>query len=187
MADKITERPSYGFGDFVKALVKGTRNPEIQAALSESGGGATGDYTVPVILLPQLIDLMRAKTVAIQAGAQTILLDTETTNLPESRLILLRRGAMRRRRLRRLHRHLNKCNSSPKSLGVFVKVSMELLEDSQNVNEALLMAFAGAFAVELDRVALFGSGVAPQPHGIAGTTNVGNVSMGTNGRAAHEL
>ena len=183
LADKITERPSYNFGEFVKALVKGTRNPEIQAALSESGGGATGDYTVPVVLLPQLIDLMRAKTVCVQAGAQTIGLDTEITNLARIAADPTPVWRSEAAAFTEAAPTFERVQFNPKSLGVLVKVSVELLEDSQNVNEALLMAFAGAFAVELDRVSLFGSGVAPQPHGIAGTANVGSVDMGTNGLA----
>jgi HK97 family phage major capsid protein len=72
---------------------------------------------------------------------------------------------------------------APKSLAVLVKVSQEILEDALNINAAITQCFAGAFAVELDRVALFGTGSAPQPHGISGTTNVGLVDMGVNGAA----
>jgi HK97 family phage major capsid protein len=176
-----TERASFGFGDFVRALAVPSNNPEIRAALSESGGGPAGDYTVPVMLLPQLIDLMRAKTVCIQAGAVTVGLDTETTNL--ARISADPTPAWRNEAaaFSIADPTFERITFKPQSLGVLVKVSMELLEDSQNINQALLQCFAGAFAVELDRVGLFGTGVAPQPHGIAGTSNVGNISMGTNG------
>src|SRR5258708_7858819 len=72
---------NFGFGDFIKGLVLPSGNPEIQASLSESGGIATGDVTVPVSLIGGLIDLMRAKTVCIQAGAQTVPIETELTNI----------------------------------------------------------------------------------------------------------
>lgn len=138
LGDKITERPSYNFGEFVKALVKGTRNPEIQAALSESGGGATGDYTVPVVLLPQLIDLMRAKTVCVQAGAQTIGLDTEITNLARIAADPTPVWRSEAAAFTEAAPTFERVQFVPKSLGVLVKVSMELIEDSANVNEALL-------------------------------------------------
>lgn len=181
--NQITGAPSFGFGDYIKALVSGTRNPEIQAALSESGGGATGDYTVPVVLLPQLIDLMRAKTVCFQAGALTVGLDTETTNIARIAADPTPAWRSEAAAFAAADPTFEKVSFKPQSLGVLVKVSAELLEDSVNINQALLAAFAGAFGVELDRVALFGTGVAPQPHGIAGTANVGSVDMGTNGLA----
>jgi len=69
----------------------------------------------------------------------------------------------------------------PKTLAVLVKVSVELLEDAVNMSEALTQIFSGAMATELDRVALVGSGSAPEPRGIYNTSGIGSVSMGTNG------
>jgi HK97 family phage major capsid protein len=183
VADQITERPSFGFGEFMAALVQPSRNADIRAALSESGGVATGDVTVPVTLLTQLIDLMRAKTVCIQAGALTVPIDTETTNI--ARVAADPTPAWRNEAaaFSVADPTFEKVSFTPKSLGVLVKVSQEILEDSANLNEALIGCFAGAFAVELDRVGLFGTGSAPQPHGISGTSGVGSVDMGTNGLA----
>jgi HK97 family phage major capsid protein len=138
---------------------------------------------VPVTLLTQLIDLMRAKTVCIQAGALTVPIDTETTNI--ARVAADPTPAWRNEAaaFSVADPTFEKVSFTPKSLGVLVKVSQEILEDSANLNEALIGCFAGAFAVELDRVGLFGTGSAPQPHGISGTSGVGSVDMGTNGLA----
>jgi HK97 family phage major capsid protein len=175
--------PTFGFGDYIKSLVIPNANPEMQAALSEAGGIASGQVTVPTFLMPQLIDLMRSKTVCVQAGALTVPLETEFTDIArisadpvpawrnESAAVAVAAPTFERVRF------------TPQSLAVVVQASFELLEDSVNLNQAISQAFAGAFAVELDRVALLGTGTPPQPHGIAGTTNVGNVSMGTNGAA----
>jgi len=176
-------QPNFTFGEFVRAMVKGTRDTELQNALSEAGGTSTGAVTVPVVLLPQLIDNLRAKTVSIQAGAKTVLLDTATTNIARISADPTPAWRSESAAFAESAPTFEKVSFTPQSLGVLVKVSHELLEDSVNLNEALLMAFAGAFAVELDRVALFGSGSAPEPHGIKGTTNVASVDMGTNGAA----
>lgn len=49
-----------------------------------------------------------------------------------------------------------------------VKVSRELLEDSLNIETArFLDLLATSLAQELDRVAMLGSGVAPEPCGVA--------------------
>jgi hypothetical protein len=55
------------------------------------------------------------------------------------------------------------------------------LEDSVNVSQALDTAFAGALGLEVDRVALLGSGSGSEPRGIFNTSGIGSVSMGTNG------
>jgi HK97 family phage major capsid protein len=71
----------------------------------------------------------------------------------------------------------------PKSLAFYFKVSRELLADAVNLPEALTTAIAQAFARELDRVALRGTGTAPEPRGILNTTNVQSVTNGANGAA----
>jgi HK97 family phage major capsid protein len=70
-----------------------------------------------------------------------------------------------------------------RSLTALVKCSREVIEDSVNLTEALTQALSGAFAVELDRAVLFGSGSAPEPRGIFNTSGILSVSMGTNGAA----
>lgn len=175
--------PNFGFGDFVKGMVMPSGNPEILAALSESGGIATGDVTVPVDLIPQLIDLMRAKTVCVQAGALTVPIETETTNIVRVAADPVPSWRLEAGAVALADPTFERVQFLPKSLAVLVKVSRELIEDSVNINEALMQCFAGAFAVAVDQVGLFGTGVAPQPHGISGTTNVGLVDMGTNGAA----
>lgn len=174
---------NFGFGDFVKGMVTPSGSPEIQAALSESGGISTGDVTVPVNLLSGLIDLMRAKTVCIQAGALTVPIESETTNIARISADPTPAWRSEAGAVALADPTFERVQFKPQSLAVLVKVSDELLSDSVNINEAILQCFAGAFAVELDRVGLLGSGSAPQPHGIAGTTNVGSVDMGTNGAA----
>jgi len=51
-------------------------------------------------------------------------------------------------------------------------VSRELLEDSLNIEQALEAALRGSLSVELDRVALRGSGTPPEPTGIKFTSGV---------------
>jgi len=51
------------------------------------------------------------------------------------------------------------------------------------LDAALRQAIAGAFAAELDRVALYGTGTTPEPEGLKNMTGIGQVDMGTNGLA----
>jgi HK97 family phage major capsid protein len=173
----------FGFGEFVKSMVLPSGNPAIMAGLAESGGIAGGDVTVPTYLLGGLIDLMRAKTVCIQAGAQTVPLETELTNLVRVSADPTPTWRAEAGTVTSAVPTFERVQFAPKSLAVIVKVSQEILEDAVNLDQIIMDVFAKSFAVELDRVGLFGTGVAPQPHGISGTTNVGSVSMGTNGAA----
>ena len=52
--------------------------------------------------------------------------------------------------------------ATPRSLAFQFKISRELLADGQNIKEALNNAIAQAFAKELDRAGLRGSGTAPE-------------------------
>ncbi|MBL8465907.1 MAG: phage major capsid protein [Thauera sp.] len=174
--------PNFGFGEFVASMVRGSANPDIRASLTE-GTDSAGGYTVPDHLMAEVIDAMRSKTVVIQAGALTVPLDTEKTTIArlESDPVAGWRFELG-----------NVANGDPtfgavtfqaRSLACLVKISRELLEDSANIDSALVNAFAGAMAGELDRVALFGTGIAPEPRGVFNTGNVLSVSMGQNGGA----
>lgn len=52
-----------------------------------------------------------------------------------------------------------------------------------NIADMLEASLVRSFAVEIDRVALYGTGTPPQPRGLRTTTNVNEVSMGVNGLA----
>jgi HK97 family phage major capsid protein len=68
-----------------------------------------------------------------------------------------------------------------KSLMGMVRVSRELLEDSVNVSAALENAFTKGMAQEFDRAALYGTGADSQPTGVALTSSINSVSLGTDG------
>ena len=173
--------PGFSFGEFVKSMVLPSGNPTIMAGLAESGGIAGGDVTVPTFLAANLIDLMRAKTVCIQAGAQTVPLETETTNMVRVAADPTPTWRAEAGNVTSAVPTFERVQFLPKSLAVIVKVSQEILEDAVILDQIIMDVFAKSFAVELDRVGLFGTGVALQSHSIAGSANVGNVSMGVNG------
>lgn len=172
----------FGFGEFVASMVRGTSSPEIRASLSE-GTDSAGGYTVPDHLMTQVIDAMRAKTVAIQAGALTVPLDTEKTTIARLESDPVAGWRLELGNVAVSDPTFGAVTFQARSLACLVKVSRELLEDSANIDSALMNAFAGAMAAELDRVAFFGTGTAPEPRGIFNAANVLSVSMGTNGAA----
>ena len=168
-----------GIGDLLQAMFFGTTNDSIRNALS-TGTDTAGGYTVPLEVSRDFIDRLRAQSVFIQAGAQTLMLDgklrivrldgdptatwrAENATVGDSDIVL------------------SAVDFVPKSLSALVKVPYELLSDSVNIADILARALVQALAVELDRAALFGSGSSNEPLGLFTTPNINSVSMGTNG------
>ena len=69
-----------------------------------------------------------------------------------------------------------------------VKLSVELFEDADPSSEDVIArAFASQLALELDRVALRGTGTAPEPRGVLNTSGVTVTTHGANGGEHHQL
>lgn len=169
-------------GDALRAMVTGPRNDLERRALSE-GTDSAGGYTVPDILLAQWIDRLRNALVIVQAGAQTVPLTSDTVKI--ARLLADPTAAWRAENaaVAESDPTFEAVTFTPRSLDVFTKVSRELLEDSANIAEMLEAALVRSFAVEIDRVCLYGTGTPPQPRGLRTTANVNEVSQGPNGAA----
>lgn len=180
--DRSDGRPRVGFGEAIKAMALGTNNADIRAALSE-GTDSAGGYSVPAYLRGEIVDKMRARTVCIRAGAQTVLLETQKTTIARLASDPVAGWRLENAAIAESDPTFSGLTFTTRSLAVLVKISRELLEDSINLDQAMNNAFAGAMAVSLDRVALFGSGTAPEPRGVFNDSDVGVVSMGTNGAA----
>jgi HK97 family phage major capsid protein len=80
---------------------------------------------------------------------------------------------------------------TPKTVGAFTDFSRRMLKQSTPDIESIVRAdLAGLIAVEVDRVAIAGTGASNQPIGILGTSGIGSVAIGTDGGAitwAHVL
>lgn len=74
-----------------------------------------------------------------------------------------------------------------RSLACLIRISIELFEDTPALGDFLSSALGNAFGVELDRVALLGTGTAPEPRGVLNTSGITSQSNGTNGTDALTL
>jgi HK97 family phage major capsid protein len=169
-------------GDVMRALITGPRNDLERRALAE-GTDSAGGFTVPDILMARWIDRLRNALVIVRAGAVTVPLTSDVVKI--ARLLADPTAAWRSENaaVAESDPTFEAVTFTPRSLDVFTKVSRELLEDSVNIAEMLEASLVRSFAVEIDRVCLYGTGTAPQPRGLRTTTNVNEVSQGTNGAA----
>lgn len=174
-----TEFRGLSVGRYLRAMVIGPTNDLERRALSE-GSDSAGGYTVPDILSSRLIDRMRAASVVMQLGAQTVPLTTQKSYIArvnqDPKPAWREEGAP----VAVSDASFDRVEFVAKSLAVIIKVSRELMEDSVNLDLALPQLIATCMAAELDRVALFGSGVNPEPKGVfnfTGLTPTGGVSV----------
>jgi HK97 family phage major capsid protein len=166
----------------LRACVLGPRNEVERRALAE-GSDSAGGFSVPTILSAELIDRMRAASTVLRAGARTVLLESDRNSI--AKLLTDPTASWKAENILAAESDptFGQIVLRPRTLVSLVRVSRELLEDSVNIESTLMNSFSQALALELDRVALRGSGAAEEPQGIVNTSGIGLISLGTNGGA----
>lgn len=174
--------PGINVGGLMAGMLFGPRDERVRAALEE-GTGSAGGYTVPAVLMPEFIDKLRAQTRFVQAGARTVVLDTLETKIARVDSDPVAAWRAENTDVAESDPTFGIVTLEAKSLAVLVKVSIELLQDSVNIDEILQTVLINAMALELDRAAFFGSGTGNQPLGLFNISGMNSVSMGANGAA----
>lgn len=179
------------FGAVVRALALGDRRDLSafeQRALSE-GVDASGGYTVPEVLAGQFIDRVRNAMVVNRAGAVTVPMSSDTLHL--ARLAqpgIYTDGSpggpaaswkVENAPIDEGTLVLERVTFTARTLPILLKLSVELSEDSTNIDAIIEREMATALALELDRVALLGSGTAPEPRGVLNQSGVNVETLGT--------
>lgn len=157
---------------------------EIMASLSE-GTDADGGYSVPSQTMPQILGAMAANSSLLSAGAGVVPLDQGAKSVSQAVVDTLPTAAWRQElaSITESGPTFRAVTATPKSLACIVRISRELLADSPDIDRSLREVLAQAFALELDRVGLLGTGTDPQPKGLANISGVNAVSLGANGAA----
>lgn len=169
-ADHVAQRSNgefreLGTGDYLRAMVLGAKSDLEKRALAE-GTDSAGGYTVPDILSARMIDRLRAASVVFRAGAQTVPLGSDTNYVARVETDPEPAWRSENATVDESDPTFGRVVLEPKSLAVIVRVSRELLDDSVNISSTLPRILAEGMAQELDRVAMFGSGAAPEPQGV---------------------
>jgi HK97 family phage major capsid protein len=175
-------QPAPSFDRFLRALVTGDwRDAPQERALSE-GTATAGGHLVPTPLSARVIDLARNATRVFEAGAITVPLTSQTLKL--ARLTSEGSPAWKSENaaISDADMVFDSVTFSAKTLVRLIRLSVELFEDADPSSEDVIArAFAGQMAVELDRVALRGSGTAPEPRGVLNTSGITTTTHGANG------
>jgi HK97 family phage major capsid protein len=170
-------------GDCLRAMITGPRNEMERRTLSE-GTDSAGGFTVPVPLARIYIDKLRAASVVMRAGAQTVDMTSETLAIARLASDPTMAWRAENAEITASDPTFERVLFNAYSLASLVKTSRELMEDTVNAGAMLENAFVQAAALEFDRAALYGTGSgATMPEGVGVISGINSVSMGTNGAA----
>ena len=163
-------------GNYLRSMIVGGMADLERRALSE-GSDSAGGYTTPTPLSAELIDLMRAASVVTRAGARTVPLTSDNNNVAKLLTDPVPAWRAEAGAVAESDPTFGLINMVPSSLAVQTKLSAELMEDSLNLVTELPRILAAAMAVELDRVALLGSGTPSELEGITNVTRIGTTAQ----------
>ncbi|WP_169812633.1 phage major capsid protein [Nocardia acidivorans] len=152
-----------------------------ERALAE-GTQSAGGYLVPTPLAANVIDLARNAMRVIEAGAVTVPMQAQTLRVAR----LTGEGAPAWRNesapIAAGDLSFDSVLFTARSLDRLVIISRELFEDSSPAaGNVIAHSFAAQIALELDRVALRGSGTPPEPRGVLNTPGISTTPHGANG------
>lgn len=177
-----TERLS--IGKYVRGILTGEwRGADAERSMSV-GMGSAGGYVVPTPLSAQVIDLARNKSRVLQAGAMTVPMESATLKMARvagdpTASWIAENGTITPSDIT-----LEQIELEAQALVTIVKASRQVVEDGGDRLDAVVSnAIASALALELDRVALYGTGLGAEPLGLMNDPDLSTVSLGDNGAA----
>jgi len=171
-------------GKYVKGIVTGDWTDAAAEKAMSVGTLTAGGHLVPAPMAAGVIDRARNVSRVIQAGAVTIPMETSTLKLArvdndpapvwhaENAADVVAADVT-----------LGSITFTARTLPIIVRLSRELFEDAENLDEVVRSSIGGAISVELDRAALYGTGTAPEPRGLWNTSGLEVFTQGVNGAA----
>lgn len=173
-----------GLADFIRGVAGMPTTTEVRNALS-TGTDTAGGFMVPALVMPGILEALVPASSVLTAGATIIPVSEGAKSYTQAAIDNIPTAAWRNEAgpVAESDPTFRAVVGQARSLAFRFKVSRELLADAANIELALRVAIAQAFAKELDRVALMGSGTAPEPRGLLNWPGVGTVGNGANGAA----
>ena len=169
--------------DFIRGVANMRTSEGVRAALSE-GTNTAGGYTVPTVLMPGILNALVPASAVLSAGANVAVLDTSASSFSIAAVDTIPTPAWRQEHgaVAESEPAFRSVKVTPRSLAFRFKISRELLADSLGgLDAALRTAIAQAFAKEIDRASLMGSGTEPEIRGLRNIPGINKLSMGVNG------
>jgi HK97 family phage major capsid protein len=173
---------SMGLADFLRGAARMKTTPAVTRALSV-GVDSAGGFAVPAAVMPGILEALVPASSVLSAGAPIIPLTDAAKSYSFAAVATLPTASWRAENgaVAESQPTFRNVLMTPRSLSFVVKISRELLADDVNIVAALNQAIAQAFAVEIDRACLRGTGTAPEIRGLLNTAGVQSVTNGAAG------
>ena len=167
---------------FSSQMAKVIENAQ-QKAMDSGTGGAGGGYVIPQEYIAALIEMLRANMVVIQAGSTVMeKLSGSPVIVPKQLTSNAGNWIGQNATISLSDPTFGQVQLTPKTFGIRSQFSNLLNLLANPAMEGIIRRdFAKVCGLELDRVALRGSGAANQPLGLNGVSNLGTYAIGTNG------
>ena len=164
--------------EFEKDVLMETRKKAMSMGTPSAGG-----YIVPMEYVAQIIELLHAESVVMQAGA-TVLSDLQGSPIyiPKQTAGATGYWVGENVAITGSDLTLGQISMTPKKVGALVKLSNTLVRLSNPSAEALVRSdIAIAIALKIDLAGLRGTGSSYQPSGVNIATDLGTVAIGAAG------
>ncbi len=171
-------------GDFLRAISGGVAPDHVKSLVI--GTDSLGGYAVPDVLLPGILSALAPSSSLLSAGANLVMVDGtagKSFNIAGVHSIPTAAWRNENGAVAESDPAFRAVEITPRSLSFQFRVSRELLQDAPGVEMALNVAIGQAFAKEMDRAGLRGSGTAPEIRGLLNTVGVHVVESGADGAA----
>ena len=169
---------NWGGAGFEKEIFDNTRMRAMSAGTDSAGG-----YIVPTVFVNELIEMLRAESVVNALGATVLSgLTGSPVEIPKQTGGATAYWVAENADITASDLTLGQVSLTPKAVAAIVKLSNRLLNLSNPSAEAMVRRdVAQALALAIDLAALRGTGSGSQPIGIANTSGINTVAIGTNG------
>ena len=154
-------------------------------AMSE-GVGSAGGFLLTPQMSAILVDLSRNQSICVAAGAQTALMDTAVMIIGKVATDPTAAWIPEGGTIVPTDMTFDKITLKAVPLVAMCRLSIQLATDASNIDALIRNALSGAIGTELDRAALFGTGVG-EPRGLANTPDINVYSMGADGHVVENF
>lgn len=172
-------------GRMVRGMAIGDwTDAEVERRALSTGTNAAGGFLTPEPLANFVIDRIRNEARVFEAGARTVPMASDQMSIP--RLASGVTGAWRNENAAVAESDpvFERVTFTARTLAVMTRLSYELFQDlTPEGADVIESEIIKSLALELDRVALRGSGTAPEPRGVKNQTGVTTITNGANGTA----
>lgn len=155
-----------------------------QAELKAMGEGTStaGGFLVPAQYITELIEIVRAKTIADQLGVRRMGVNSNTGYIPRQTGASTAAWLAEAGTITASDLTFDQLQYTIRKLAAYAVVSNELINDSNPAVDSIIREdLAAAMALQEDYTILYGSGTAPTPRGVKNATGVTLTSLGVNG------